>query len=159
MAVETEIANDIPRPIDLSANLRERLLKMVCKATGIADLEYDSDGDICLRYGEQPVYVSLRGDVPYVRFHSVLATDLTEEPRLLEWINEINPVLGHQHLFAREGIVHAVTYVPAFPLVAEHLSQALIGFGQTAESLSGLLQEEFPEDGSRLSPVVNRLRH
>ena len=62
-------------PTDKLADVADRLLATIKEATGIADLAFDDDGDIQVRYGSMAAFIRPVGDPPYVRIRSLLLID------------------------------------------------------------------------------------
>lgn len=146
------------------ATARERspeqvLLDTMRQVTGSSDLGFDDDGDIGIRFGDVVVFVRVTGEPAQVRIHSPLLLDVADADGLLARINEINRGIGHMHLFVDEDSVHAVSEIPANPLMVEHLAHALNSFCVIADGLDDLLRAEF--GGRTLVPgtMPSSLKH
>ena len=85
------------------------LLTTLRDCTGLADLNFNGDGDITLRKGSVGVFLRLVDQSRYVRILSPLVWDLEETSELFSRLNEINASLGHIHLCFRNGTVFAVS--------------------------------------------------
>jgi hypothetical protein len=128
---------------DTIKGLREVVLKAIRKASGNADLEFDGDGDLSLRFGSAVVVVRVLGDPPYVRVFSPVLTNVEVDDRLVDRINELNSEVRNLRLFVRDGTVFAATEVFSSPFVAEHLSGACWQLGSLADEIDEMLQKEF----------------
>lgn len=147
-----------PTGADLVADLEHRLLATVRETTGLGSLEFDDDRDIGFVYGRIGVLIGLVGNPARVHLRALMVTDLESSPALLERLNRFNAGLGSMHLFFHRGAVRAVSDVPAWPFVPEHVERALEEFCQTCDALNDLLQTEFG-DGSLVNeqtPSVTR---
>lgn len=125
------------------SDIAHSLLATIRGETGIADLEFDTDGDIGIRYGSVLAWLCLTGRPPHVRILTPLLREVEETPRLLSRLNELNASIGHPLFYASSDSVVAVTYVPAAPYVADHVAQALRDFCQLTDGIDELLQSEF----------------
>lgn len=125
------------------AEIANSLLATIKEKTGIADLEFDADGDIAIRYGSVLAWICLTGRPPHVRILTALLRDVEESLGLLSRLNELNGSIGHPLFYASSDCVVAVTYVPAAPYVASHVAQALRDFCQLTDGIDELLQSEF----------------
>ena len=138
---------------------RQLLLATMRKFTGIDDLEFDGDGDIGIRYGSVVAYLCLVGKPPHVHIYSPLVSDVEESPELLERLNEINANLGSLHVYLRDGIIFAVSDLPATPFVPEHLAGAAQAFFQIADGIDTLLQAEFGGRTAFAESMPSVLKH
>ena len=135
------------------------LLKAVRERTDLADLNFDGDGDITLRYGSVAVSLRLVDQDRYVRILSLLVLGIHESPELLSRLNEINVNLRHSHLYLREDTVLAVSSLPVIPFVAEHVVEGLEEFCQMADGMDNLLQGEFGGRTSYTDSMPSSLKH
>lgn len=140
-------------------SLSQRLLATMTELTGIADLEFDQDGDIAIQYGTVPVFVRLAGDPPYAHIFSPLLTDVEETAELLVRLNEINSGTSWLHLYLRDGSIVAVADVLAEPFVTEYVARAFQEFCPMAESIGTLLQTEFSGEAAFHEPMPSVLKH
>lgn len=170
--LEYEVGNVDGTPLELPAlglkravrdapavDPRQLLLATMRKLTGIDDLKFDGDGDIGIRYGSVVAYLCLVGKPPHVHIFSPLVLDVEESPKLLERLNEINANLGALHVYLRDGIIFAVSDLPATPLVPEHLVGAAQAFFQIADGIDTLLQAEFGGRTTFAESMPSVLKH
>lgn len=121
--------------------LMERVLTVFRSVTGIEDLTFDDDGDLCVRYGA--ILVSAFQVDNRVRLFSALVTEVAETPALLRKLNQINGG-GHRiRIFWHDHVVYAALDIPADPFVPAHLVTALNEFSEVAEGLAIVLRAEF----------------
>jgi len=125
------------------AVLAKRLLAIMREVTGVAELAYDKDGDIGIRYGSLAVFVSRVGNPPHIQIYAPLVMDVKESPRLHARLNELNACDSCVRLFHSRGVISAVTNIPADPLMTEHLSIVLRHFCKIADGIDELLSAEF----------------
>lgn len=141
------------------AALAQRLLAVLRKVTGIADLDYDEEGDIAVRFGSALVFVFQSGAASHIRLYSPLALNIQESRRLLTRLNELNAGIGHMHFFHRDESVHAIADISAVPFLAEQFALALRQFSETADGIHDLLEAEFGGNISYTGVMPSRLRH
>lgn len=142
-----------------AGDIAQSLLATVREATGVADLEFDADGDIAVRYGSVLAWICLTGRPPHVRILTPLLREVEETPRLLSRLNELNASVGHPLFYASSDSVVAVTYVPAAPYVADHVAQALADFCQLTDGIDELLQADFGGRTTFQEVMPSALRH
>jgi T3SS (YopN, CesT) and YbjN peptide-binding chaperone 1/T3SS (YopN, CesT) and YbjN peptide-binding chaperone 3 len=142
-----------------AANLAERLLATLRETMGIADLEYDEDGDIGVRHGSIAAFVRLVGHPWYVRIHSRILSDIEEMPELLSRLNGINAQVRHLHFVAQNDGVYALADLPAEPFVSEHVASVFLYFCQIADGIDSLLQGEFGGQTAFAETVPSVLKH
>lgn len=124
--------------------LSQLLLDTIKELTGIGEWSFDDDGDIGgIRYGSAVTHARLIEDRPYIRFHSLLISNVVDTQRLLVRVNEMNAETGFMHMVVKDGAVLAVSDVLVTPFIASHVAHALGNFSQTAENLHDTLQAEF----------------
>ncbi|MCC7058696.1 MAG: hypothetical protein IT508_00530 [Burkholderiaceae bacterium] len=149
-----------PTGTDLVADLEHRLLATVREITGLCSLEYDHERDIGFAYGRMAVLISLIGNPVRVRLRALLLTDLEGSPALLERLNDFNAGLGSSlHLFFHRGAVRAVSDLPAWPFVPEHVEHALEEFCPICDGLNDLLQAEFGGDSLVIEETPSATLH
>lgn len=141
------------------AELAKRLLATMREVTGIAELDYDKDGDIAVSYGRVAVFIFPLGTPPHVRIYAPLLLNVEQSPRLHARLNEFNAGLGHMHFFHRDDAIYAMAEIPAVPLVAEHLGMALRHFCETADGIDELLAAEFGGKMQYSGDMPSLLRH
>jgi hypothetical protein len=142
-----------------SPDLAQQVLEAVRKESGIADVEYDKDGDIGLRFGSVLVWVRLSGAPKHVLIHSALVNSVEESPALLARLNAMNAGMTHMHLFLRGDRIIAVADVQAEPFQPTHLAKALREFCQLADGMDDLLQAEFGGQSAFPQPAPSAVRH
>lgn len=119
-----------------------RLLETLRKATGIADLDFDSDGDIGVRCGSTVVFARFVDDPPVVHLFSPLLRDVEEHPGVVDQLNRLNAESRQLRYFYREGAVYGVVDIPAAPYVDKQVTKSFNHFCQIADDLGNLLQNE-----------------
>lgn len=139
--------------------LRDLLLAAIIEETGIADLDYDQDGDIGIRYGNVGAFVRLIGNPPYVRIYSRLLANIEESAKLLARLNEMNSDEAHMHFIFIEGAVFAISDVFVVPFVSQHVIYALKHFYQISEGISSLLEAEFGENAALFELTPTMYKH
>ena len=143
----------------VDADPSKLLLATMRKFTGIDDLEFDGDGDIGIRYGSVIAYLCLVGKPPHVHIYSPLVSGVEKSPELLERLNEVNANLGSLHVYLRDGIIFAVSDLPATPFVPEHLTGAAEAFFQIADGIDTLLEAEFGGRTALAESMPSVLKH
>jgi len=126
-----------------STNPSELLLPAMRQITGIADLEYDKDGDVPVHYGSVVTFTSLAEDGSHARIRAVVAVDVTPSPALLERINELNELSRYLRLALRETTIIGAAEVPLVPFVQEHLAAVFGEVCRVGDAMSDLLCAEF----------------
>lgn len=142
-----------------ATNIRELLLASIRSETGLSDLDYDEDGDLCITFGNVPVILSIRNTPPDVRITSALLHHVEESSRLLERVNELNGGLDHLRLVVHDQTIFAVTHIAASPYVEAHLVNTFREFCPTADRLRDLLISEFEGTPSVYTPLQSLLKH
>lgn len=133
-----KVANRTPQG-DVSFLLRETLRK----ATSIADLEYDADADLCVRWGSALMIVRLIENPLYVRIYSLILREVRESSDLFARLNNLNINETQMRFFYREGAVYGCSDISAVPLISAHVTQAFEHFCVVADNIGTLLQAEF----------------
>jgi len=113
------------------------------KTTGIADLDFDSDGDIALCYGSMVVFARVIDAPPVVHLFSPLLRDVEESPEVIDRLNRLNGGSRQLRYFYREGTVYGVADIPAAPYVGKQVIKSFDYFCQIAGDMDKLLQNEF----------------
>jgi Tir chaperone protein (CesT) family len=142
-----------------AAAIREQLLKTLRQETGIPDLEYDSDGDITMRYGSVGVILRLEPEARYLHMSAPLVKGVEESPTLLSRLNELNSSVSHPHFFVAGETVFAVTDVPSKPYEPDIVLRVLKDFCEIADGLDELLQTEFGGETSFEERMPSKLKH
>jgi hypothetical protein len=124
-------------------DLPQLLLATLKETTGISDLDFDSDGDIGLRYGSAVTFVRLLRDSLYVRIYSPILREVEECPGIFARLNDINANETLMRFIFRNGVLYCVADVSAVPFVSDHIAQAFVHFCAIADGMDSLLREEF----------------
>ena len=119
------------------------LLAAIREVTGFGDLEFDNDGDICLPWGSQVVFVRWLGTTPFVRIWSPLVRGVDETSELLGQLNSLNASAGLVRFSVHDGVIFAEADVAAEPIVAKHVDLALRRFCDATDGVDVMLQREF----------------
>ena len=119
------------------------LLAAIREITGIGDLEFDNDDDICLPRGSQVVFVRRLGATPFVRIWSPLVRGVGETSDLLGQLNSLNASAGLVRFSVHDGVIFAEADVAAEPIVAKHVDLALRRFCDATDGVDVMLQREF----------------
>jgi hypothetical protein len=128
---------------DTIQGLRELVRKAIREASGNADLEFDGDGDLSLRFGSAGVFVRVLGDPPFVRVFSQVLEGVEVNDRLVDRVNKLNADVRFARLFVLEEKVIAAVEVPASPFVAGHVTNTCLQLGRLADEIGGMLEKEF----------------
>lgn len=121
--------------------LMDQVLSVFRDVAGIADLAYDEDGDVSVRYGAIVIRAVQLNN--WVRLFSALVTEAKETPALLRKINLINDGVHRIRVFLHDYAVYAALDVPADPFVPAHMVAAMNEFSEVAEGLAIVLRAEF----------------
>lgn len=140
-------------------SLPDMLLQAVRQASGVEDLEYDEDGDLCLRYGEIPLFVTLLEDVEAVRFCSPLASKLDASAGLLSRLNALNAEMADMHCVSVEGGVLAVSSLQWAGVKDGGFKRCLDRFAARAETIAIELRATFGGDAMLVEPDAGRVLH
>jgi hypothetical protein len=119
----------------------ERLLEVFCCVTGIADLEFDKDGDISISRAGVSIWATLAEN--RVRMFAALIHDMAETPAILRRLNELNKGSHGFRCALNNGTIYASLDILATPFVPSHFEMAIEEFSGTAVRLSSLLRDEF----------------
>lgn len=121
----------------------QELLAAIREVTSLCDLEFDSDGDICLHWRSQVVFVRRLAEMSFVRIWSPLMRGVDETPELLTRINSLNACAGFVRFSTYSDVVFAEADVAAEPLVVKHLDLALRRFCGGIDGVDVMLLREF----------------
>jgi hypothetical protein len=127
-------------------SIEQELLAAISAITGLNDLEFDSDGDICLSRGSQVLFVRRLGETPFARIWSPLLRGVDETPELLAHVNSLNGTATLVRFHVRDGVVLAEADWAAEPFVAMLVDQSLRQFCVETDGVDVLLQREFGGD-------------
>lgn len=135
------------------------LKETIKKATGIADLVYDKDGDLCVRYGSALAYVRLINDRQHVRIFAVILNEVPESHRIYVRLNNLNRNETFARFFFLNGAVFCVSDIHAAPLISAHITEAFGHFCNIADDMGRLLQSEFGGQTAFAEPMSSTMRH
>lgn len=122
------------------SELADRLLDMLRDATGLADLDFDSDGDVNIQARGMPLGICLVGQPPMVRFFSPILEEVKSSRKLLDGLNHLNLNAGPTRYMLHRRTVIAVLDIPAWPLQVDHVVASLERFTSTIPSASAWLE-------------------
>lgn len=140
-------------------NVPQKLLQAIGEEIGAADLEFDRDGDITVRYGRVPVFVRLVEGRSHVRFHSPLLGDVEESPGLYARLNDINAYSTLLRYVYRNETLWAIADVGADPFDKALVTGSLRYFCQLADGLSASLQDELGGSTFFAEPLHSTSKH
>ncbi len=140
-------------------NLPVLLLATLRQHTGLEDLAYDDDGDICLQYGGAQVYVRLLSGAPFVRYCCRILDDLEPSHALLLHLNDMNTREPMVHFAVRGEAIFALADTCVAPFEAEHVTLALAHFCVIVDSMASLLQADFGGQTTCVDLMSSSLRH
>lgn len=153
-----KLARD-PAADDSPEDAHQLLLDTLCEETGIADLRYDRDGDIALRYGSALLFARLVDSLPSVRICSPLLKDVEERPGLYERLNDINAhSLLMRFVYQNDGI-WAVADVGAEPFDSGLVARTFRYCCELADDMGTSLQGEFGGQTCFPASMPSALRH
>lgn len=142
-----------------SKSLYALLLATMRQITGIADLEFDEDGDVPVCYGSIVTFTSLAADGSHARIRAPLAVDVTPSSEMLMRINEVNTSTRYLRIVFGGTAIMAVTEVPVVPFVQEHFAAVFQEVCRVGDALSDVLRAEFT-GGDRLGlRATSTLQH
>ena len=128
---------------DTIERIRERVLDAIREASGDADLAFDEEWRIALRFGTALVFVRVHDEPLCVSLTSPILTNVGADDLLVERLNDLNTKVRFARLFLLEGTVYAVIEVPASPFAVEHVVDACGMIGHLADQIDQMLQEQF----------------
>lgn len=149
-----------PKPrVAAAVPLPERLLATLRDSTGIADLDFDDDGDIGVRFGSVIAFARLIGAPASVRVFSRILADIEVTPELLSRLNYINVNARHLHFFHRNEAVFAVADIPAEPFVSEQVAGLFAYFCEITDGIDSVLQSEFGGCTTFVESLPSSVKH
>jgi hypothetical protein len=153
---ELQIKRQVRDPKLQMSELAHQLLDILREATGLADLEFDADGDVQLRTYGLAFFIQLVGQPPMVRlFAPLMLGKVRTTRRLLDQVNQLNLYGGPLRYLVHKGTVLAVLDIPAWPLQVEHVTASLQRFASVVHGSAAWLQAEFTptavSPGTRIS--------
>lgn len=131
------------QPGDNLESLADALLTTLKEETGISMLDYDSDGDIGIRYGSAAVFVRLIGEPSCIRIYSPILRNVEETPVIFSRLNDFNANTTQIRFFYQNGLIYGASDIAAVPYVNEHVIQTFIHFCEMVDGMDSLLQAEF----------------
>ena len=147
------------RQDDTLESLAQALLTTLIEETGISELDYDSDGDIGIRYGSAAAFVRLIGDQPHIRIYSPILNDVEENPDMFARLNDINANETLMRFYFRNGVIYGASDISAAPYVSAHVVQALAHFCEIADGMDSLLQGEFGGRTAFIESTPSLIKH
>jgi hypothetical protein len=130
----------------------QELLAALRHITGFDDLGFDDDGDICLGWDGQVIFVRRPGPAPFARIWAPLVRGLDQTPELLARLNALNTGPSLVRYSVYEDTVFADAEVPVEPIVARHVDRALRCFLEATANADATLQREFGSACIEVSP-------
>jgi len=137
----------------------QALLTTLKAETGICKLDYDSDGDIGIRYGSAIAFVRLIGDPPHIRIYSPILRDVEESPGIFARLNDINANETLMRFYYKNGVVYGASDISAAPYVNAHVVQTLAHFCVIADGMDSLLQAEFGGRTAFVESMPSLMKH
>ena len=150
---------DRPESHDEAEQIQDVLILALLKATGVADLAPDDDGDIGVRIGSAAIFATVNPGGLSVRFRSPLLVDVTASARLFARLNDLNVAEDSMRFVFQNGVVHAIEDVCVKLSRPDLLIDAFRRFGSVVESLDGLLREEFGGDTVFPEQAAGMVKH
>jgi hypothetical protein len=147
------------RPDDNLEGLSQALLTTLKEETGISNLDYDSDGDIGIRYGSAIAFVRLIGDPLHIRIYSPILRDVEESPGIFARLNDINANETLMRFYYQNGVIYGASDISAVPYVNAHVVQILAHFCVIADGMDSLLQAEFGGRTTFIETMPNSMKH
>lgn len=156
---QTKRAPKDAQPDDQQEDLTTLLLDTLRQHTGLKDLEYDGDGDICLQYGSAQVLVRLLSGAPFVRCYSRVLHDVEPSDAILSHLNDMNAREPMVHFVARSDAIFALSDTCVAPFVADHVNLVLSHFCVIVDGMDSLLQTDFGGQTTFTELMLSSLRH
>lgn len=144
---------------DEKDDLPTLLLATLRQHTGLKDLAYDGDGDICLQYGSAQVLVRLLSEAPFVRCYSRVLHDVEPNGAILSHLNDINAREPMVHFVVRGDAIFALSDTCVSPFVADHVNLILSHFCVIVDGMDSLLQTDFGGQTTYFESMPSSLRH
>lgn len=135
-----QIKRESTDPALKMGELADRLLSVLRDATGLDDLQYDSDGDVNFQTRGLPVGICLVGQPPMVRFFSPLMDEVKSSKKVLEALNHLNLKAGPIRYMLHKRTVIAMLDIPAWPLQVDHVVTSLERFTSAMASAAAWLE-------------------
>ena len=89
----------------------DKLLDTIRETTGIHDLEFDNEGDICIGWGTARMVIRLIENPPYVRVYSIILKEVNINYELLTRLNSLNKNGTLMRFFYRKNDIYACSDV------------------------------------------------
>ncbi len=147
------------QPDDPQEDLPALLLATLRQHTGLKDLAYDCDGDICLQYGSAQVLVRLLSGAPFVRCYSRVLHNVEPSDAILSHLNDMNAREPMVHFVARGDAIFALSDTCVAPFVADHVNLVLSHFCVIVDGMDSLLQTDFGGQTTFTELMPSSLRH
>jgi len=144
---------------DSLEGLAQALLTTLKAETGISELDYDSDGDIVIRYGSAVAFVRLIGDPAHIRIYSPILNDVEESPGMFARLNDINANETLMRFYFQNGVIYGASDISAVPYVSAHVVQTLAHFCVIADGMDSLLQAEFGGRTAFIESMPSLMKH
>lgn len=146
-------------PADNLEDLSLALLTTLKEETGISNLDYDSDGDIVIRYGSAIAFVRLIGDPLHIRIYSPILRDVEEGSGIFARLNDINANETLMRFYYQNGVIYGASDISAVPYVNAHVVQTLAHFCVIADGMDSLLQAEFGGRTAFIETMPSSMKH
>jgi hypothetical protein len=119
------------------------LLEAVKQATGIADLELESNATIRIRYNSAVIMFRVYDDGSYALIDSPLLHEIEESDLLLRVLNELNAKQKLVSFYLDGSTVFAEAGICIAPFVAAHVIDAFARFCDAINGVEQMLQLNF----------------
>jgi hypothetical protein len=122
--------------------IETQLLEAVRNATGLDKLEYDDQGEV--RFGRDRHWVAVRlvPDRDVIIISTALAARVPHRASVMTELNAVNADSAWVRVYWRRGEIVAEVVLPARPLHAEHVRQALHEFGREVDRVGPIFAQE-----------------
>lgn len=140
------------------ATLADSLLKTVRESSGLADLDFDDEGRIGLRYGETQFNILLTSSPAMIEFHARLIEGIENSPATLAFVNDLNRRYGMLRFTHHEGVIFATREIPAVPFITEHVVRTMSQFAMVVDGL-GEFMRGMKERGGAIESMTASQKH
>ena len=147
------------RQDDTLDSVAQALLTTLKAETGLSNLDYDSDGDIGIRYGSAIAFVRLIGDPLHIRIYSPILRDVEESTGIFARLNDINANETLMRFYYQNGVIYGAADISAVPYVNAHVVQTLAHFCVIADGMDSLLQAEFGGRTAFIESMLSTMKH
>lgn len=135
------------------------VLAAMRQVTGLADIEFDEDGDLAVCHGSIVAITSLASDGSHARIRAPLVMDLGSSPELLARINEINTSTRYVRLVFGGTAIIAIADVPLIPFVQEHFAAVFVEVCRVGGALINVLRTEFADGDTIGASTISMVKH